>query len=137
MALKLHQSRKQLEQKDALLRRILSNSRDVLYLLNVQNGQYEFVSPSVEEILGFTVKYCLAMGLKGLLEIVHPEDMGVMAQYEEELQPGSAGNPKRYQITYRLKTKGGEYHRFQDRHTLYFDSEGRPEHYIGCLSPLC
>jgi PAS domain S-box-containing protein len=53
-------------------RSILNNSQDVIYCYNLSSREFEYVSPSVKSVIGFTPDELLHNG-KSLISVIHPE----------------------------------------------------------------
>jgi PAS domain S-box-containing protein len=53
-------------------RSILNNSQDVIYCYNLRSREFEYVSPSVKSVLGFTPDELLH-NWKDLISVIHPE----------------------------------------------------------------
>jgi len=56
------------------LRFILENSRDVIFLANLNTRKFEYISPSVERVLGYTQEEMKGLRFKEQLSFVHPDD---------------------------------------------------------------
>lgn len=60
---------------------LIENSQDVLYSLNSQTGQFDYMSPAVMAILGFTPKEAIEMGTEGLNQRMPSEYRQTMDKY--------------------------------------------------------
>lgn len=109
-------------------RALLENSLDVAYRRNLQTERYEYISPVVSQVLGFTPEEMDAMSPQEVLERVHPDDR---AQVERELawsmQTGKA------RLNYRFLTRSGQYRWLADYITVQTDAEGRPLYRSGIM----
>lgn len=53
-------------------RSILNNSQDVIYCYNLRSREFEYISPSVKSVIGFTPDELL-LNDRSLISIIHPE----------------------------------------------------------------
>jgi PAS domain S-box-containing protein len=53
-------------------RSILNNSQDVIYCYNLRSREFEYISPSVKTVIGFTPDELMHNG-KYLISVIHPE----------------------------------------------------------------
>jgi PAS domain S-box-containing protein len=115
-----------LRESERRFRSVLENSRDVIYRFNIQTGQYEYISPSAESVIGFSADELKAMDLKTSLELIHPDDLPafrtMMARLEET---------DKEDIIYRQRTRDGEYRWISNRLSLTRDSAGLPLYRTG------
>ena len=80
------QAEEVLRASEARFRSVLDNSRDVIYRLNVQTDRYEYISPSAEEMTGFTLDEFMAMDAKTALSMIHPDDLPAMRESVERYE---------------------------------------------------
>jgi len=57
-----------------LLSKLVATVPDVLYRINYRNGQYEYLSPALESMLGYGVKEAMANPRDFTLRVIHPDD---------------------------------------------------------------
>ena len=110
-----------LRDSEARFRSVLDNSRDVIYRLNAQTGNYEYISPSAETVVGFSQDELMAMNLEMSLAMIHPDDLPAMQAELACLEDAGYGG-----LEYRQRTKNGEYRWISNRMSLIKDSAGRP-----------
>lgn len=111
---------KALRESEERLRAILENSLDAAYRRNLQTDRYDYMSPVIERILGFTPEEMGAMPTAEALDRTHPDDR---ATVQEELARASAAGQGI--LEYRFRTKGGEYRWLADHFTVTRDAQGR------------
>jgi len=88
------------------LRAMLENSMDAIYLRDLSTGNYEYLSPVIESITGYSSNELASMGAKKIIEHIHPEDVyGV----RREIGSVVSGNTTEGMIEYRFKGKKGQY----------------------------
>ena len=117
------QAEQALRKSEDLFRSLLENSRDGIHRLNLLTGQYDFMSPSMERLSGYTLQELAEMSQEEIMENMHPEDREPFLRYLQEAQD----NPEamRPPIEYRIRSKSGEYRWFSDNRTAVTDAEGR------------
>ena len=74
------QIEKALRQSEERFRNVLDNSLDMIYSMNLQTGKYEYVSPSLKEMLGYSLEEFSALGSDELTSLVHPDDAEELQQ---------------------------------------------------------
>ncbi len=63
-----------LRESEASLREVLENSRDAIYRLNLRTRTYDYFSPAIEALAGYTPEEMIALTLQGVLDLAHPDD---------------------------------------------------------------
>jgi PAS domain S-box-containing protein len=121
----------QLQESEQRFRNVLDVSRDFIYKLNLPDRAYEYVSPSVLPMSGFTPEEFAAMGFAGVLERFHPEDRERLQSYIERYQDNTLEDDEVTTIEYRWKRKDGEYYWLSDSAALVRDADGKPVALVG------
>ena len=117
----LKRAEESLRESEERFRSVLDSSRDFIYRLNLQTGIYEYVSPSVNYVLGYTPEEFAALDPGAAMERVHPDDLAAVNEGLKGLsETGSAD------MEYRLRTKSGEYRWVSNILSTVNDSAGRP-----------
>ena len=96
---------------------ITENSHDIVTLMDI-NGVYDFVSPSVKDILGYEVNEMLG---QNSLSFVHPDDLSMITErmkitFEKKLKDDK--------ITFRFKNKQGEWRWLEAQGGVILDETG-------------
>jgi len=102
-------------------RSVLENSRDVIYRLNVQTGRYEYISPSVETVVGFSPNELAAMDAETSQAMIHPDDAPAMRAAVARLETTDTAD-----VEYRQRAKNGDYRWLSNHMSVAKDSSGRP-----------
>ena len=110
-----------LKESEARFRSVLDNSRDFIYRANLQTGCFEYVSPSVKKVLGFTPDEYKSLDLRTTLSTVHPDDMERVQKAAKRLEETGSG-----EIEYRVRNKRGEYPWVSNHLTVIKDDSGQP-----------
>lgn len=112
-------------------RAVLEYSMDVAYRRNLVTDRYDYLSPVVEAVLGFSPEEMDALSLEDILSRIHPEDVGnVTAGIQQSVATGSA------QMEYRFRRKDGLYRWMADYVTVQYDRNGRPVYRVGNLRDI-
>ncbi|GAB4293262.1 MAG: hypothetical protein Kow0068_18380 [Marinilabiliales bacterium] len=112
-------------------REILDNSRILLYKLDAQTGDYQYISPAVKNILGYKPDEILAMDVNDIKSLLHPDDLGKAKDIIAKLIKEIPGNRTEYTVEYRMKNKFGKYRWLSDSYKLIKDKKGKLVSIIG------
>ena len=100
----LNETKKLLSEKLTFYESLLDNSHDVTVRWNFQTNTYDYVSPSVESLVGYLPDEFINMDNDTALTMVHPEDISILkAGYKQSEDLGKSCSE------YRQRTKTGEY----------------------------
>ncbi len=124
-----------LRDSEERLRQVLEVSLEPIYRLDLRTGTYDYVSPSICRVLGFTPKELVAMGFQGVARRVHPKDRQRVRLSLGSLRDHTAqrgGEPREY----RCRHKNGEYRWLSDSRALIRDRDGRPVAIVGTVSDI-
>ena len=75
-----------LRESENRLRQVLELSSDLIYRLDLESRTYDYVSPSVLRLSGFTEKEFAALGIHGIRHRVHPDDW---PEFKRKLRRGA------------------------------------------------
>jgi PAS domain S-box-containing protein len=117
----LNKASEAIRESEARFRSVLDNSRDFIYRANLQTKRYEYVSPSVRDILGFSVEEFLALSVKDMAARIHPDDL---PEADAAMQ-GLKGIGKA-DVEYRQRHKDGHYIWISNHMSLIKDDNGQP-----------
>ncbi len=126
----------QLQESEQHFRYVLDVSRDFIYKSNLQTGTYDYVSPSVLELTGFTPEEVVAMGLGGVAERIHPEDGKRLTGEIKNLTKDWDEGQRSAISVYRSKRKDGEYRWFSDNSVFVRYSNEQPATMIGAIRDI-
>jgi PAS domain S-box-containing protein len=110
-----------LQESESRFHSVLDNSQDVIYRINVQTGVYEYVSPSTENIFGYSPDELMALATTDPLTTIHPDDRIKFQNGITELEKND-----KVEMEYRHQTKNGEYCWISNNLGLIRDSTGKP-----------
>ncbi len=120
-----------LRASDERFRAVLENSLDAAYRRCLSTDQFDYMSPVIEGIVGFSPAEIRKFGMEELLERVHPDDR---ATVRHQLQQTPVGG--RAVIEYRFRCKDGQYRWLADASHVMADEQGRPFYCVGIIRDL-
>lgn len=122
-----------LRQSQNRFNQALHNSQDIMYRLNFQTGETEYVSRVIEQMTGYKVSEVIDIlnnNELGMYYFIHEDDA---ANYRETLSPKRLADPaiKDGKLEYRFRCKDGSYIYLSDTFSIVRDNEGGLKHMIG------
>jgi diguanylate cyclase (GGDEF)-like protein/PAS domain S-box-containing protein len=126
----------QTKESEKRFRNVLDVSRDFIYKIDLQTGTYDYASPSVLQLTGFTPEEVVAMGLGGVAERIHPEDSSRLTEEIEDLTKDWNEGQRSAISEYRWKRKNGEYRWFSDNSVFVRYSNEQPPALIGAIRDI-
>ncbi|NLG49365.1 MAG: PAS domain S-box protein [Chloroflexi bacterium] len=124
-----------LQKSESLLREVLENSRDSLYRIDLRTGTYDYFSPVIETLTGYTAEELVGVTMHQVRDRVHPEDRPVYNAHTQALLESADPAPVDT-VEYRGKIKEGEYRWFSSSRRLIRDEAGRPAAMVGTLRDI-
>ncbi len=113
----LNRLRKQISQ----YRSLVENSRDLMYRMSLPDGSYEYISPAVESLFGYTAEEFYEKP-EIFKSIIHPDWFQYFREHWELMLAGTVSPTYEYQIIH----KSGGTRWMNQRNTLIKDSGGNP-----------
>jgi len=110
-----------LQESEERFRWILENSLDAAYRRNLQTGSYDYMSPIIEQITGYTDQEMSAMSINDALDHIHPDDRPLVASELILALDTGIGT-----FDYRFKCKDGKYRWLADYFKVINDQNGSP-----------
>lgn len=120
-----------LRESEARFRSVLEDSRDVIYRVNLRTRKYEYVSPSVEQVVGIPVAEIMEMEWQEVLATIHPEDQERVRKALEGL-----GRGETTVVEYRQLGQRSDYHWLSNQATVIADEAGRPLYRDGAIRDI-
>lgn len=104
-----------------LLRSVLDNSRDVIDRFNLQTRIFEYISPSWEDLSGYTIEEFKNMDTKTRQALVYPDDLLVLTEALAKAEKSGKAEAE-----YRQVKKNGSIIWVSNRMSVSFDDKGKP-----------
>ncbi len=117
-----------LRESEQRFRMVLESSTDNLYRRNLETDTYDYMSPAVERILGYSPEEILSMPLKSVVSMMHPDDID---RVKRVIAESMASDRDSYLLEYRFRHKDGQYRWLSDLFTVIRDAQGRPLYFVG------
>ena len=130
-ALKREQER--LRESGQRFRNVLENSLDAAYSRDLRTDTYEYISPVIEQITGFSPAEFSVMDMDALMERIHPDHVPEVARVLESMQTTNRASGR---LEYAFRGKSGDYHWLADHFKVIRDGSGNPEFRIGVLRDI-
>ncbi len=119
---------------------VLENSLDAAYKRNLRTNAYEYMSPVIARITGYTAQEMIDLPLDAVLSAIHPDDLPALQSTLTASLSGEPGTTS--QVEYRFRRKNGGHAWLQDRYVVTrADSgdtaaPGQPIALIGSVSDI-
>ena len=130
--------RKQFEQalskSETRLREVLENSRVASYKRDLNTNQYEYISPVITRLTGYTSEEMASLPTETVFEFVHPDDLGDVKRVLAESM--SENIRVAHQIEYRFKRKDGQERWLLDQFSVLRDNAGQNSAIVGSVSDV-
>lgn len=89
------------------------------YIVNLHTGDFEHISPSIKNILGYTAE---EFNLELYVSLIHPDDLPYLINIQQNVSEFTISNPStkrmhyKFCYDYRVKDKKGTYHQLYIQH---------------------
>ncbi|MHB9133911.1 MAG: PAS domain S-box protein [Armatimonadota bacterium] len=125
------QTEETLRESEKRFRTVLDNSLDAAYRRNLQSDGYDYMSPVIEQMTGFSAETFSRMPLDEVLARIHPDDVPEVTQeIDQAMLTGSST------MEYRLRGRDGAYCWLADHFTILKDEQGRPQYRVGIVRDI-
>ncbi|MDX1663407.1 MAG: PAS domain S-box protein [Candidatus Promineifilaceae bacterium] len=109
-----------LHESEMRFRELLEGSLDAAYRRDLQNDRYEYMSPTIERITGFTPDEINKLTMEQVWRHIHPEDHEAVRSAVEEGDSAGKGF-----VEYRFRHKDGHYRWLSDSFVVGKGGDGR------------
>ncbi len=120
-----------LRESEERFRFVIENSLDVAYRRNLQTDRYDYMSPVVEQVLGFTADEMNDLNMENVASRIHPDDIPIIETALVHARETGKGK-----LEYRFRHKDGEYRWMADYVTVVNDEMGVPMYRSGILRDI-
>ncbi|MBZ9687057.1 PAS domain S-box protein [Clostridium estertheticum] len=111
---------------------VLEYSKDASYRRNVVTDKYDYMSPVIERLTGYTLEEMMIMNEDSVFEKIHQDDLQDVVQCIKESTKNSGSDA----IEYRFLCKDGEYRWFLDRFTSVVGKLSQPSFRYGVFQDI-
>jgi PAS domain S-box-containing protein len=125
-----------LRESEARFMTVLQQSVDVAYRRNLKADRYDYMSPAIERITGYTAEEFSEIKFRDLLDMIHPDDLPSALARLEQMTPCNKGVPVDGFIEFRLRRKDGEYRWLSDSARIIVADDGTPLYHIGTVRDI-
>ena len=122
---------RKLKASEEKYRRLAENLKDMIYLMTIPEGKYQYVNSSAEDITGYTPEE-FYQSTRLLLKAIHPDYRDYYGKTWEKLLNGETSPDYEYKII----TKSGKEKWLNQRNTLIKDHEGNPVAIEGIVTDI-
>jgi PAS domain S-box-containing protein len=120
-----------MHESEARFRSVRENSLDAAYRRDLQNHRFDYLSPTIQTVNGFTVEEMFAMSADEAHVRTHPDDLpGLLAAVKVAERTGDL------RVEYRFKAKDGQYRWLADRAVMIKDGNGRLRYRSGVIRDI-
>lgn len=109
---------------------VLENSLDAAYRWNFRTKRFDYASPVIEKISGFTQEEYQVMDWNFLAKRIHHDDL---ARVKKELESAERGKHDSGTIDYRFLRKDGKYIWISNRYAVIKDKNNLPLYRVGIV----
>lgn len=125
-----------LERTQEQFRSVLESVRDVAYKVHRRHGAFSYISPNVEDLLGFPAAEVINLRAKGLIDSIHPDDVETFRNATRRLLRDPEAEPMASLVEYRLRRRDDEYVWVSDSRRVIRTEDGTPEALVGTLRDI-
>lgn len=120
-----------LRESEARFRSVLESSLDAAYRRDLRTDSYDYMSPVIEQILGFTAEEFSRLSMGEVMDRIHPDDAEGLAT-----AISIADRTRTGQLEYRFRAKDGSYRWLADHVTVEIGHDGRPRYRYGIIRDI-
>ncbi len=130
------QAEEALKESEEKFRQIIEKSNDIFIRQNYANLNFEYVSPNVIYVLGYTQDEILNLNQEHINELIHPEDRSLFESFRRSLQTGLKKSDRTFVREFRILNIKGDYIWLNGNYSLVLDENENPKLIIGTLSDI-
>jgi len=110
--------KKSYSKQEMYFKEILENSRQILYKLNIETGNYEYISSALYDILGYKPEEFYQMSAEEIKSLLHPDDIKKADTIVAKLIRNVENVNNEFIIEYRFRHKNGTYKWLSDKYQI-------------------
>lgn len=129
-ALTRAQGEQELRKSEERFRSVIQSMDDVLWIATLPEGECTFLSPSVEDLSGYSYEE-LKEDPRLWISRIHPEDL-----YQKTLVENRLRADRSMELIYRIIHKDGDLRWIRDRSQVIYNQKKRPKRMYGLLTDI-
>jgi PAS domain S-box-containing protein len=129
-----HAAERRLVESEMRLREVLENSLDASYKRNLRTKSYDYLSPVIFRISGYSPEALTALTIETTKALIHPDDLTEVERVISESKSGDADTA--YHMECRFRHKNGHYIWLHNQFTIKRDANGQPLASIGIVRDI-
>jgi len=106
-----------LRKSEERFKSVLDNSVGCIYRINLQTKRFEYISPSAEQVIGYSVQTLMNQTTDEALSVIHPEDVSAFHAAIEKLKETGKAD-----LEYRQKCPNSLYRHISNRMAITNDT---------------
>ncbi len=127
----IRQNRQEIARLAERFQEVLEHSMDAAYRRDLRLDRYDYMSPTIESILGYSADEMMRMSTEDVLSRIHPDDrQEVKAALTESIEKGNS------KLEYRFKCKDGSERWIGDHINVTKNEEGTPVYRTGAIRDI-
>ncbi|MFH1194849.1 MAG: PAS domain S-box protein [bacterium] len=127
------QAEEEVQASETRFRAILENSQVALYKRDYVTNSYDYMSPVIARITGYTSEELKSMPVEEINALIHQDDL---KKIQYALSTAIANGGGQVQVEYRFKHKNGEIKWVSDVGKMYLDYDFKPLFCIGSVQDI-
>ena len=130
------QAEEALIRSEGNFRQIVESSNDIFIRQLYPSLEFEYVSPKVIDLLGYTQAESLQIQISEIDHLIHPEDQPKFKNFGWQILQTWQANKGNLVVEFRLRSKQGNYKWFNGNYSLVVDDEKKDQLVICTLSDI-
>lgn len=126
-----------LQENEARLQSVLNHLMDAPYQRNLRTDCYDYLSPVIEQLTGWTVEELNQANIETVLSWIHLDDLPhVQQEIERTIRLCREIGRATGTLEYRFRTKAGDYRWLGDYLTVVAGDDGQPLYRLGAVRDI-
>ncbi len=129
------EAEKKLKRSEMRFREVLDHSTDVIYRMDYQTKTFDYISPSIETLFGYSMTEISDFSFFDPFELCHPDDRHAVGRANDQLI--SVNSPQTtINLQYRVKLKNGIYRWIDENRTAIKNEENETIFILGVFRDI-
>lgn len=126
-----------LHETDERFRSVLNNASVAAYRRDLQADRYDYLSPVIETVIGWSVEDMHRLSTETVLTLIHPDDLPAVAREITRTDAVCRAEGRAAgQLEYRMRDPRGVYRWIGDSLTVLADAAGAPRYRLGMVRDI-